>query len=551
MSRRLREHFVTALAVPLAHNALSSQLREDDAAEHLEALSEWLRHVEDLSSDFRYSQPRDQPSEGLRIEIKSPLRGRVCFRLLYEEDLPPGDTEAVARPLGELDDDLIVLLLCLDSASPQGKAVVRDCLEAARTSNDERLLVVEPAWSAAVLIEQAKPLLPGSLERAGRLAPTTYFDSSSAGARRVRLRRTEANTHALAHVDTGQFRDKLDELRNLPTPEDPIYLYTTFLPPVTHSQKAVERFHRHADATKSTIQLLKTRAQYELDAWKRHIQSHQRIDVIDRVQLDEYLATPDYYQMPLTPAELKEQIATLRTLLQFDNYRLCLTSQAVDIPFEIRGPEIHIRTDRRNKGQPRPGRINSLVFREQPILDAFEREFYASMRLTEPEFIDKEFIQDWLDERVRRYSIIESQRTEAADSFDVFLCHNSQDKRSVRQVARALQKQGLRPWFDEWNAPPGTQWIWELEKQIKSVKCAAVFIGSNGLGPWQRQEIAGLLHRFANLKCPLIPVILGNGEEPLEMPSFLAGVTYVDMRKRSPSKLLGNAIRDLTQAGSA
>jgi hypothetical protein len=548
MSSQLREHIVTTLAAPLAHTALSSQLQQDDAEEHMRVLAEWLRQVEDLGDDIRYTQPRDQPNEGLRIEIKAPVRGRVCFFPVYAEDVEE-DIETVARPLAEVDDDLLVLMLCVDAALPQGQELVEACFEAARRINDERLLVMEPSWTTAILVERSKPLLPGSLEQAGKLAPTTYFDSSSPGRRRVRLRRTEAAAQSLTLVDTGQFRDKLEEVLNAPVPDAPIHLCTTFLPPITHSQKAVKRFYQHEGVRKSTIQMLTTRAQYELDTWTRHIRSHPRIDVIDRVQLDEYLAAPDYYQMPLSPSELKEQIGNLERLLQHDNYRLCLTSQAVDIPFEIRGDEVHIRTDRRNKGQPRPGRINSLIFREPTIRDAFEREFYASMRLTEPEFLDKEFITDWLQERLRRYRIIQSQER-THEPFDVFLCHNSQDKPSVRQVARALQKEGLRPWFDEWNAPPGTQWIWELEKQIQSIKSAAVFIGANGLGPWQRQEVAGLLLRFAKRDCPIIPVILKSGEEPLEMPSFLAAISYVDMRKRAPSKQIAEAVRHLTMPSS-
>ena len=32
--------------------------------------------------------------------------------------------------------------------------------------------------------------------------------------------------------------------------------------------------------------------------------------------------------------------------------------------------------------------------------------------------------------------------------FDVFLCHNSQDKPKVIEIGRKLQEQGLKPWLE-------------------------------------------------------------------------------------------------------
>ncbi len=40
--------------------------------------------------------------------------------------------------------------------------------------------------------------------------------------------------------------------------------------------------------------------------------------------------------------------------------------------------------------------------------------------------------------------------SEQFNEFDVFLCHNSQDKPEVKKIAWQLQQQGLKPWLDEW-----------------------------------------------------------------------------------------------------
>ncbi|MCG6135930.1 MAG: toll/interleukin-1 receptor domain-containing protein [Nostoc sp. LLA-1] len=106
--------------------------------------------------------------------------------------------------------------------------------------------------------------------------------------------------------------------------------------------------------------------------------------------------------------------------------------------------------------------------------------------------------------------------------FNVFLCHNSQDKPQVRSIAECLKKQGIRPWFDEWELRPGVRWQQVLEQQISQIESAAVFVGSNGLGPWQQQELRAFLQVFANNDKPLIPVLLTDASEKPELPLFLS-----------------------------
>lgn len=83
-----------------------------------------------------------------------------------------------------------------------------------------------------------------------------------------------------------------------------------------------------------------------------------------------------------------------------------------------------------------------------------------------------------------------AQETEV---FDVFLCHNSEDKAAVREIARKLAQNNIRPWLDEEQIRHGTSWQEALGQQIESIKAAAVFVGESGVGPWQDQEIQALL----------------------------------------------------------
>lgn len=122
-------------------------------------------------------------------------------------------------------------------------------------------------------------------------------------------------------------------------------------------------------------------------------------------------------------------------------------------------------------------------------------------------------------------------------TFDVFICHNSQDKPEVREIALKLEEMGLVPWLDVWELQPGLPWQRELERQIHSIKAAAVFVGESGIGPWQEKEIEAYLRRFVNQRCPVIPVLLTNAPKQPKLPLFLKGMTWVDFRRSRPEPL--------------
>ncbi|MBD0265984.1 MAG: toll/interleukin-1 receptor domain-containing protein [Tolypothrix sp. Co-bin9] len=115
-------------------------------------------------------------------------------------------------------------------------------------------------------------------------------------------------------------------------------------------------------------------------------------------------------------------------------------------------------------------------------------------------------------------------------NFDVFLCHNSEDKPEVEQIANKLKRQRIRPWLDAWELPPGQRWQPILEQHIEQVSSAAVFIGSNGLGPWQDEEKDFILRELNKRNCPIIPVLLSTASQTPSLPGFLAGRTWVDFR---------------------
>jgi len=118
--------------------------------------------------------------------------------------------------------------------------------------------------------------------------------------------------------------------------------------------------------------------------------------------------------------------------------------------------------------------------------------------------------------------------------YDVFLCHNSKDKPYVIEIGERLKERGILPWLDVWEIRPGMRWQRELQRNIRSVKSAAVFIGSRGTGPWQELEVERLLEEFVRRNRPVIPVILEGRQGNPRLPAFLSSWHMIDMRNPNP-----------------
>jgi hypothetical protein len=100
--------------------------------------------------------------------------------------------------------------------------------------------------------------------------------------------------------------------------------------------------------------------------------------------------------------------------------------------------------------------------------------------------------------------------------FDVFLFHNSAEKKAVEALARRLEDEaGLRPFLDKWHLVPGNPWQEELEQALDRSRTCAVFIGSSGIGPWENEEMRSVLDtRVRHEDFRVVPVLLPGATIP-------------------------------------
>ena len=112
-------------------------------------------------------------------------------------------------------------------------------------------------------------------------------------------------------------------------------------------------------------------------------------------------------------------------------------------------------------------------------------------------------------------------------SFDVFFSYQWRDHSPVEAVARALIKRGVRVFLDRWYLTPGQPWPQALERTLASCNSVAVFLGADGLGPWQQRERDLALDRQGREHgFPVIPVLLTRTDPAL---GFLKLNTWVDL----------------------
>ena len=131
----------------------------------------------------------------------------------------------------------------------------------------------------------------------------------------------------------------------------------------------------------------------------------------------------------------------------------------------------------------------------------------------------------------RNIDILSFWDEKSAEEFDVFLCYNSEHERDIYAIYIELVNRGVQPWLDKEQLRPGLHWQNVLEEQITKIKSAAIFVGSEGIGPWQNVELRSFIGEFIKRGAPVIPVILPNTVDIPKLPLFLEQFTWVDLRE--------------------
>lgn len=120
-------------------------------------------------------------------------------------------------------------------------------------------------------------------------------------------------------------------------------------------------------------------------------------------------------------------------------------------------------------------------------------------------------------------------------SFDVFISYNSKNRNIVELFVKELATINMHPFIDIWDLTPGKPWQEEIENILINTNNIAIFIGENGLGRWQNEEMRIALDLRTNFEINVIPVLLP-GAKIEAIPPFLKRLTWVDFREGLDNK---------------
>jgi hypothetical protein len=134
------------------------------------------------------------------------------------------------------------------------------------------------------------------------------------------------------------------------------------------------------------------------------------------------------------------------------------------------------------------------------------------------------------EERKRRRTevgVTAARAKNDAEEYDVFLASNSKDEALVEVIAIGLRNRGVNSWFAKWCLPPGRQFQREIERVFYSVASAVVFVGRDGVGPWENLEIQAAIQMFVKRNAPVIPALLPGARSVDDLPLFLREFSLV------------------------
>ncbi len=128
--------------------------------------------------------------------------------------------------------------------------------------------------------------------------------------------------------------------------------------------------------------------------------------------------------------------------------------------------------------------------------------------------------------------------------FDVFFSYNRKNSAVVLELAEILKSRKIRVWVDIWENVPGRPWQEQIEQAILGASSAAVMVGREGFGTWEKPEMRACLSRSVAGDFPLIPVLLPGAPDNPELSLFLKDLHWVDLRQG----LSREGIRQLVKA---
>lgn len=189
---------------------------------------------------------------------------------------------------------------------------------------------------------------------------------------------------------------------------------------------------------------------------------------------------------------------------------------------------------------------NHLMSKEDLTKAIWTDRFVEETNLTRNISVLKKFLGEWADcvetVRTQGYRFVcdvrrindEEDNTESeelidqANALDVVLAHNDEDKNELEQIAEYLGRAGIHARFNE------SPYQDDIGANVRASSACAILVGPQGIGDWERREIAVAADRSArDPGFRVFPVLLPGVPDPFDvstLPPFLSTRKWVDFR---------------------
>lgn len=117
---------------------------------------------------------------------------------------------------------------------------------------------------------------------------------------------------------------------------------------------------------------------------------------------------------------------------------------------------------------------------------------------------------------------------------EVFLCYRHHDENFVDDVRNRLIEAAIPVWMDKSHLEFGDDWQEEIEEALAKSRIVLVFIGPEGIGSFQKLEVAMAFDLQSKSLLKVIPVVLPRVKDA-QIPRRLKALHYVDFRRRYDS----------------
>jgi hypothetical protein len=174
----LEQYALSILSVPLADKALTALLVDKDCASHAQILRNWVDNVGPRKSTLRVRVSAEDSFVSLRLE--QPTKGHIGIRLVSQDELLRTSGDLLKKAASEMKRcscDLLILGFCADETRADVLAALEE-LKVAR-DNTPSIMLMEPAWCAAILIEQIRPLADSTESSSPAFSDPAYFAPSA------------------------------------------------------------------------------------------------------------------------------------------------------------------------------------------------------------------------------------------------------------------------------------------------------------------------------------------------------------------------------------